>query len=54
MKQRIKEVERSEEILVIATDGSHRKVRRKKRTWAGVVIKKGERTMGPWEKVKHI
>ena len=39
LKRRIRE---SEEGLVIATDGSRRKIKEKKQTGAGVVIKRGE------------
>ena len=40
MKLKIEEAEKSEEVLVIAMDGLHRKVRGKKRTGAGVVIRR--------------
>ena len=44
------EAAKSEEVLVIATDGLRRKVRGKKRTGAGVVIKKGMNVVwrGTW------
>ena len=50
MKWKIRGAERNEEDLVITTDGSCRKVRGRKRTGAGVVIKKGENTIwcGSW------
>ena len=43
-------MERDKEVLVITTDGLHRKVRGRKRTGAGVVIKKGNNTIwcGSW------
>ena len=54
MKLKIGEVEKSEEVLVIATDSSCRKVRGKKRTGAGVVIKKGVNIVwcGSWGLLK--
>ena len=50
MKLKIEEVEKSEEVLVIATDGLCRKVGGKKRTGAGAVIKKGANIIlrGSW------